>query len=109
MSGLFSPTQLGRSTVIALAAAFSILCDSHSLSANAALPLPTQANAGGVSTLGNNTAWVSPAIPRGDRRSLMDRYNSLSAPAKSVLGLLSFGSFGLIAAFRPLDTQLKRD
>jgi hypothetical protein len=102
MSGLFSPTQRGRSTAIALAVTLSIICNGPTPPANAALPLAT---VGGVSTLGSNTAWYSPAIPRRDRNLLLDYYNSLSSPTKSVLGLLGFGSFGLIASFRPLDSK----
>lgn len=108
MSGLPSPTQLGRSSVIALAATASVVCAGSVRPANAALPLTLGLNAGSVSALGSNTAWESPSIPRGNHFNPMDYYNELSAPQRSVLGLLSFGSFGLIASFRPLDQRMKR-
>ena len=116
MSGLLFPTQLGRSSALAkqaslgivLAATASIVCAGSVRPANAATPLPLGLNAGSVSVLGNNTAWESPSIPRDSHFNWMDSYNSLSAPRRSVLGLLSFGSFGLLAAFRPLNYKMRR-
>lgn len=108
MSGLPSPTQLGRSCVIALAASSSIVFAGSFQSVDAAVPLTLGSSGGGVSVLGSNTAWESPSIPRKSHFNFMDSYNSLSAPQRSVLGLLSFGSFGLLAAFRPLDYRMKR-
>ncbi len=109
MSGLPSPAQLGRSSVFALAATASIVCAGSVRPVNAAMPLTLGLNAGSVSALGSNTAWESPTIPRSSRINLMDYYNQLSAPQRSVLGLLSFGSFGLFASFRPLDQRMKRN
>ncbi len=116
MSGLPSPTQLGRfsklakqtSFGIALAATASIFYAGSVRPANAALSLAFGSNVGSISVLGSNTAWESPTIPQKKPINLMDYYNQLSAPERSVLGLLSFGSFGLMAAFRPLDQRMKR-
>jgi len=108
MSGLPSPAQLGRSTTFALAATISITCAGSVRPANAALPSAPGLVLGSVSILGNNTAWESPVLPRRDRFNFQDHYNQLSAPQRSVLGLLSFGSFGLFASFRPLDRRIKR-
>ena len=108
MSGHTSSTVLGRATGIALATSISLICAGSIQSANAALPLLLGAGGGGVSMLGSNGAQTGPAIPRKRSINLMDAYNSLSAPQRSVLGLLSFGSFGLLAALRPLDDRLKR-
>ncbi len=110
MSGMPLPAQLRRSSTFALAAVTSIFfCLGDLESASAALPLPLGANTGSVSLLGGNTFENRYPIPRRSHFNPLDHYNNLSTPVRSILGLSSLGSFGLLASFRPLDTKRKRN
>lgn len=108
MSGILPPAQLGRSSLFALAVSTSIFCAASVKPAIAALPFAPAIGSGSVSLLGNNTFETRYPIPRRDRFNLLDQYNSLSTPARSIIGLAGLGSFGLLASFRPLDTKQKR-
>lgn len=108
MSGMPLPAQLGRSSMFALAAVTSISFLGGLEPADATLPLPLGVNTGNVSLLGSNTFDPRFPVPRRNHFNPLDYYNNLSTPVRSILGLSSLGSFGLLASFRPLDNKRKR-